>query len=171
MKNTLTLTTPSDLEIVVTRRFNAPRQLVWDTMTETELKNRWLTGPPGWAMTTAEADPRTGGTFRAVWSGPGGEALTMSGEYREVTPPERCVRTEKFEMAGRPTDGRATGDARPDGGGWQDADDTHAALRLEGGARRGRGVRDGARHGRELRAARRNPRRGVSARAEIFAAR
>jgi uncharacterized protein YndB with AHSA1/START domain len=102
VKNTATFTTPSDREIVVTRRFNAPRQLVWDTMTQTELKKRWMTGPPGWVMTTAEADPRPGGTFRAVWSGPNGEALTMSGEYREVTPPERCVRTERFEMAGGP---------------------------------------------------------------------
>lgn len=102
MKNTVMVTTPTDREIVVTRRFNAPRQLVWDTMTQTELKKRWMTGPPGWVMTAAEADPRAGGTFRAVWTGPNGESLTMSGEYREVTPPGRCVRTEKFEMPGGP---------------------------------------------------------------------
>ena len=102
MKNTLTLTTPSDLEIVVTRRFNAPRQLVWDTMTETELLKRWLIGPPGWEMTTCEDDPRAGGTFRWTWSGPNGEGLTMTGAYQEVTPPTRSVRTERFEMAGGP---------------------------------------------------------------------
>lgn len=102
MKNTVTVTTPTDREIVVTRRFNAPRKLVWDTMTQVELKKRWMTGPPGWVMTVGESDTRAGGTFRAVWTGPNGESLTMSGEYREVTPPERCVRTEKFEMPGGP---------------------------------------------------------------------
>ncbi|QDU20330.1 SRPBCC family protein [Urbifossiella limnaea] len=102
MKNPATFTTPSDREIVVTRRFNAPRKLVWDTMTQVELKKRWMTGPPGWVMTVGESDTRTGGTFRAVWTGPNGETLTMSGEYRDVTPPERCVRTEKFEMVGGP---------------------------------------------------------------------
>lgn len=110
MKNTLTLTTPSDHEIVVTRRFDAPRQLVWDTMSKPELLKRWLFGPPGWVMTTCEEDQRVGGTFRWAWTGPNGEGLTMTGVYHEVSPPVRCVRTEKFEMAGCPPMGeqRAT---------------------------------------------------------------
>src|SRR3954462_3544622 len=102
MKNALNVSTPSDLEIVVTREFNAPRDLVWDTMSKPELLKRWLFSPPGWEMTACEEDARVGGTFRWVWSGPGGASLSMSGVSREVGPPERCVRTEVFESGGVP---------------------------------------------------------------------
>jgi uncharacterized protein YndB with AHSA1/START domain len=40
------LATPSDKEIVVTRIFDAPRQLVFDAHTKPELLKRWLTGAP-----------------------------------------------------------------------------------------------------------------------------
>ena len=102
MKNTLTVTTPGDREIVVTRRFDAPRQLVWNTMSRPELLKRWLFGPPGWEMTECQEDQRVGGTFRWAWSGPNGEGLTMTGAYHEISPPERSVRTERFEMTGGP---------------------------------------------------------------------
>jgi uncharacterized protein YndB with AHSA1/START domain len=110
MKNTMTVTTPSDRELVVTRRFNAPRQLVWDTMSRPELLKRWLFGPPGWEMTACDEDQRVGGTFLWAWAGPDGAGLTMSGEYHEIVPPGRCVRTERFAMAGGPPMGeqRAT---------------------------------------------------------------
>ena len=52
---------------------------------------------PGWEMTVCEEDQRVGGTFRWEWSGPDGAGMTMSGVYREIVPPERCVRTEVFE--------------------------------------------------------------------------
>lgn len=97
MRNALKVTTPTDREIVITRDFNAPRELVWDTMSKPELLKRWLFGPPGWELTVCEEDPRVGGTFRWVWSGPGGASMSMSGVYHEVAPPERCVRTEAFD--------------------------------------------------------------------------
>jgi uncharacterized protein YndB with AHSA1/START domain len=97
MKNTLKVATAGDREIVITREFNAPRTLVWDTMSKPELLRRWLFGPPGWALTVCEDEQRVGGTFRWEWSGPDGAAMTMSGVYREISPPERCVRTETFE--------------------------------------------------------------------------
>lgn len=77
MKNTLNVTTAGDREIVITRDFDAPRALVWETMSRPELLRRWLSGPPGWEVTACEDDPRVGGTFRWVWSGPEGAALTM----------------------------------------------------------------------------------------------
>ncbi len=98
MRNALSVTTPTDREIVVTRVFNAPRALVWDAMSRPELLKRWLAGPPGWEMTACEEDPRVGGTFRWAWTGPDGALMSMSGVYREVVPPERCVRTERFDI-------------------------------------------------------------------------
>lgn len=102
MKNTLKLATPTDREIVITREFDAPRQLVWETLSRPELLRRWLFGPPGWEMTACEEDQRVGGTFRWAWSGPGGATMTMSGVYRELARPERCVRTESFDFGCEP---------------------------------------------------------------------
>src|SRR4051812_37601577 len=102
MKSTFTVSTPTDREIVVTRAFDAPRELVWETMSRPELIKRWVAGPPGWKMTVCEEDARVGGQFRWAWSGPDGAGLTMTGVYHEITPPERVVRTERFETGSVP---------------------------------------------------------------------
>lgn len=94
----LKVTTPTDREIVITRDFDAPRAKVWDAMTRPALLKRWLFGPPGWEMTVCEEDQRVGGAFLWAWRGPNGEAMAMRGVYREITPPERIVRTETFEF-------------------------------------------------------------------------
>jgi uncharacterized protein YndB with AHSA1/START domain len=99
MRNTLKVEAVGDREIVISRDFDAPRALVWDAMSRPELLKRWLSGPPGWELTACEEDQRVGGTFRWEWRGPDGAALTMSGVYREIVPPERCVRTETFASA------------------------------------------------------------------------
>ena len=109
MRNALMLTTPTDREIVVTREFEAPRELVWDSIYTPELLRRWFSGPPGWEMTTCEDDTRPGGTFRRVWSDPNGMTMSQSGVYREVVPPERCVRTQVFETDGVPRGGEQLG--------------------------------------------------------------
>src|SRR5262249_53990184 len=96
MQNTLKVTTPGDREIVLSRVFDAPRRLVFETMARPELLQRWLTGPPGWTMTVSENDLRVGGTFRHVWRSNDGTEMAMTGVYREVGPPERIVRTESF---------------------------------------------------------------------------
>jgi uncharacterized protein YndB with AHSA1/START domain len=102
MKNTLKVTASGDREIVLTRDFDAPRALVWDAMSRPELLRRWLVGPPGWELTTYEDEQRVGGRFRWEWSGPEGAGIAMSGTYREIVAPERCVRTETFESARLP---------------------------------------------------------------------
>jgi len=108
MKNVgkMTLDTPSDREIALTRVFNAPRQLVFDAYTKPELLQRWLTGRPDHTMPICEIDLRVGGAYRYVWRGPDGTEMTSRGVFREVVPPERVVATERFE----PTwyDGEAT---------------------------------------------------------------
>ena len=97
-RNTLTVTTPNDLEIVVTREFDAPRDLVWQTMTKPDMLRRWLFGPPGWEMTRCEDEQKVGGGFRWEWRGPDGAVIRMHGVYREISPPARTVRTEIFEV-------------------------------------------------------------------------
>jgi uncharacterized protein YndB with AHSA1/START domain len=98
MKNTGTLkvTTPADREIVMTRVFDAPRQLVWDAFTKPDLLKRWF-GPRGWSMAVCEVDLRVGGGFRFVLRGPDGKQMGMRGVYREIVAPERSVHMESFD--------------------------------------------------------------------------
>lgn len=98
MLNKLKVTTPNDRDIVITRDFDAPRRLVWDAMTKPDLVKRWLSGPPGWEMTQSDGEARVGERFRWAWRGPDGVEMAMTGVYREVTPPDRLVRTETFEF-------------------------------------------------------------------------
>jgi uncharacterized protein YndB with AHSA1/START domain len=100
MKNIgkMTLDTRNDREIVMTRVFDAPRQLVFDAYTKPELVSRWLTGPPGWEMPECEIDLRVGGSYRYKWRNVNGNEMGMSGVFREIVPPERLVATEKFDQ-------------------------------------------------------------------------
>ncbi|MEO6324045.1 MAG: SRPBCC domain-containing protein [Thermoanaerobaculia bacterium] len=92
---TLEVTMPSDREIKMTRCFDAPRALVFDSMVKPELLKRWMLGPPGWTMAICEVDLRVGGGYRVVWRGTGPrEEFTVSGVYKEVAAPERFVNTE-----------------------------------------------------------------------------
>ena len=96
--STLTITTPSDREIAMTREFNAPRQLVWDAHTKPELIRKWLLGPPGWSMPVCNIDLRVGGSYRYEWrNDKDGTTMAMGGTYKEVRPIERIVSTEKFD--------------------------------------------------------------------------
>ena len=98
MKNTGTLkvTTPGDREIVLTRVFDAPRQMVFDAFSKPELLRRWF-GPRGWSLDVCEVDLRIGGGFRFVLQGPGGQRMGMRGVYKEIVPPERSVHLESFD--------------------------------------------------------------------------
>lgn len=64
MPNPVTVTTPSDREIAVTRSFAAPRSRVYESWTKPELLARWLTGPEGWVFAVCEMDLREGGSYR-----------------------------------------------------------------------------------------------------------
>ena len=93
---TLTVTTPSAREVVLTRVFDAPRHLVFDALTRPELVKRWF-GPHGWTLVVCEIDFRVGGAWRYVLEGPDGRSMGMGGEYREIVPGERTVHTEAFD--------------------------------------------------------------------------
>ena len=98
MQNTGTLqvTLPSDREVVLTRVFDAPRELVNDALTKPELLKRWF-GPRGWSLVVCEVDLRVGGKWRFVLHGPDGSTMGMYGVYRELVRPERTVHTESFD--------------------------------------------------------------------------
>jgi uncharacterized protein YndB with AHSA1/START domain len=95
-----TISAPGDREILMTRDFDAPRQLVFDAFTKPELVSRWLLGPDGWSMPVCEIDLRVGGRYRYVWRrDKDGKEMGVGGSFREVARPERIVHTERFDEA------------------------------------------------------------------------
>jgi len=96
MPNTLTVTTPSDREIVLTREFDAPRALVFDALSKPEhLRNWW--GQAGSTLVHCEMDFSPGGKWRFVERDKEGQEWGFRGEVREIVPPEKIVQTFEFE--------------------------------------------------------------------------
>lgn len=99
----LTVTTPSDREIEMTRVFNAPAHLVYRALTEPSLLKRWCLGPDGWEMILCEMDLRVGGAYRHRWrSIAEGAEFGFRGKFLEIVPNVRLVATEVFEDFGQP---------------------------------------------------------------------
>ncbi|MBA3418564.1 MAG: SRPBCC family protein [Geodermatophilaceae bacterium] len=91
-----TVTLPSDREILITRQFDAPANLVFKAFTTPELVRRW------WGFDTSEwlvcdIDLREGGSWRYVTREAGGFEVAFHGEYRTIEAPHRIVSTEVFE--------------------------------------------------------------------------
>lgn len=93
----LTITTPSDTQVVITRQFDAPRHLVFACYTQPALIRRWLNGAEGWVMTVCEFDAKVGGKYRYEWKAPSGYVMGMGGVIREIEPVERVVSAELFD--------------------------------------------------------------------------
>ena len=93
---TVTLTLPTDEQILITREFDAPKHLVYKAWTTPELVKRWWSANRG-EMTVAEIDLRVGGTWRYVMVADGGFEVGFHGKYREIVPNERLVSTEVYE--------------------------------------------------------------------------
>lgn len=114
---TLHVTTPTERTIVMSRRFAAPRPLVFDAWTRPELLRRWY-GAKGWTLVECEVDLRVDGAWRFVSEGPEGARMGQRGVYREVDPPRRLVFTELFDDQSYPGVALVTHDfvvAEPDG--------------------------------------------------------
>jgi len=94
--NAMTVTTPSDLEIIMTRVFDAPRQKVFDAWTKPELLRQWF-GRRGDVLKVCEVDLHVGGGYRFVWQLREGGEMAMGGVYREIAALERLVSTESFD--------------------------------------------------------------------------
>ncbi|WP_454760212.1 SRPBCC family protein [Caulobacter segnis] len=93
----LTVVQSGDRDLIVTRVFNAPRDLVFRALAEPALVQRWMLGPPGWTMPVCEIDLRPGGKFRYVWRNTEGVDMGMGGVYLEVEAPTRTVHEEVFD--------------------------------------------------------------------------
>ncbi len=98
MANKLDIFLPSDREIVITRSFDAPREMVWDCHTKPALVRRWLLGPPGWELPVCEIDLRVGGKYRYEWEDKSrGVKMGMGGTFTAVKRPEHVGSKEKFD--------------------------------------------------------------------------
>ena len=93
---TATVTLPTDEQILITREFDAPNDLVYRAWTTPELVKRWWNAKRG-EVTVCEIDLRVGGTWRYVMVTPDGQEVGFHGEYREIVPNERIVSTEAYE--------------------------------------------------------------------------
>ena len=93
----LKVTTPTDLEIVMTRMFDAPRRLVFEAMTKPEHLVHWW-GPHGHTMAVCEVDLRPGGAYRFVNRDAEGNEHPFKGVYREIVPPEKLVFTQIYDV-------------------------------------------------------------------------
>ena len=99
------VTLPADNQILITRDFDAPRELVYKAYTTPELVKRWWHANRGEA-TLVEIDLRVGGKWRHVMVADDGSEIGFHGDYREVVPNERLVSTEVWEgdESGYPTE-------------------------------------------------------------------
>lgn len=87
---------PSELEIVTTRKFDAPIELVWDVLTKPEHVQHWF-APFEDEVTECEIDLRVGGDYRIVFVTPTGQECAFRGTYSEVEPVTRTVASWLFE--------------------------------------------------------------------------
>ena len=89
-------------KIVMTRVFDAPRELVFDAHSSCEHVSHWW-GPRDHEVVMCEIDFRPGGAWRITHRGPDREIPAFFGEYLEIVRPERFVWTFGFEgMPGEP---------------------------------------------------------------------
>jgi uncharacterized protein YndB with AHSA1/START domain len=76
-------------EFTITRTLTAPRERVWQVLTQPRHFEGWLAAKSG----TAVLDVRTGGSWQATVVSPTGEEIALSGRYDEVSEPDRLVMT------------------------------------------------------------------------------
>ena len=87
---------PSELEIVTTRKFDAPIELVFDVLTKPEHVSKWF-APFTDVVTKCSIDLRVGGNYHIVFVTEDGTECSFRGTYLEVEPPTRTVATWLFD--------------------------------------------------------------------------
>ena len=87
---------PNELEILITREFDAPIALVFDVLTKTEYVSRWGATPPD-QMKECSIDLRVGGNYHYSFVTEDGTVCSFDGTYLEVDPPFRTVETWLFD--------------------------------------------------------------------------
>jgi len=87
--------TSSTQDLVITRIFDAPRQLVWNAWTDPERFKHWW-GPKGFTVPFCKIDLRMGGAFFYCMRSPEGKDYWSTGVYREIVQPEKIICTDCF---------------------------------------------------------------------------
>src|SRR5690349_21180875 len=87
---TTTTSHRTDRELVVTRDFDAPRELVWEAWTNPQHIAQWW-GPRGFTNSVLRMDVRPGGVFELIMHGPDGTDYPNFIEFIEVVRPERLT--------------------------------------------------------------------------------
>ncbi|QQS41854.1 MAG: SRPBCC family protein [Acidobacteriota bacterium] len=91
-----------DLDLVLERVIDVPRELVWKAWTDVEQLKRWFVPKP-WSVADCRIDIRPGGEFTTVMRSPEGEEFPSSGCFLEVVENERLVFTSALLPGFRPT--------------------------------------------------------------------
>ena len=102
----LSMRVDGDRDVVVTRAFAAPPQLVYRAHTEPELIRKWMYGYDGWILSHCTYEARPGGKIRLDWEDPSGQfkdtngknGFYLTGEFIAVTPGERTEHIERMHM-------------------------------------------------------------------------
>lgn len=100
------------LDLVLERSVDVPKELVWKAWTRPELLKQWFTPKP-WSTVECEIDLRPGGIFRTVMRSPEGQDFSNLGCYLEVVENQRLVFTNVLEPGFRPA-GRGDSPDRPE---------------------------------------------------------
>jgi uncharacterized protein YndB with AHSA1/START domain len=87
---------PNDLEIVLTREFDAPIQLVFDVLTKPEHVRKTI-APYGEEVKVCSIDLRVGGDYHFVFVTDDGREMSFRGTFLEVEPPTRTVETWLYD--------------------------------------------------------------------------
>ena len=93
-----TATKTVEPEMVITRVFEAPRELVFKAWTEPAHVVQWW-GPNGFTTPHCKIDLRPGGVFHYCMRSPEGRDYWGRGVFREIVAPERIVYTDTFADA------------------------------------------------------------------------
>ena len=95
MNATSTATATRSPDFVISRVFDAPRELVWKAFTEPESMKQWW-GPKGFTVIASKMDLRPGGTYHYGMKAPNGSTMWGKFVFREIVAPERMVFVSSF---------------------------------------------------------------------------
>lgn len=86
---------PAERELLITRIFDAPRELLWKAWTDPEMIKKWW-GPKNFTAPVITIDLRVAGKYLYCMRSPEGQDFWSTGVYSEIVPPERIVCTDCF---------------------------------------------------------------------------
>jgi uncharacterized protein YndB with AHSA1/START domain len=113
----MTLKTEGDRQVVVTRRFAAPPEMVYRAHTDPALIRKWMLGPEGWTMPVCINEAKPGGKIRYEWSDGNGGGFYLTGEFVELVPFSKIVHVERMHLPEPTPDNRVETRFEPDGTG------------------------------------------------------